>query len=139
MTKIKKHGRWAEWEAAVLSKVRNPLKCQQTVMKRQQAIDDDQDEADLVKQHIAGKLQSERLDPNRCHVFLPSIVLASWITEVVGKTMPPTKVTPYLKTLGIPELLRPGRTAKKAGWIWKGQKAKKGEELKHWELLRKIP
>ena len=47
MAPIKEYKRWAAWEEAILTKACDPLKCQETIMKRQQEVDDDQDEADL--------------------------------------------------------------------------------------------
>ena len=118
-----KHGRWAQWEASVLSRVANPQKCQQLIRRRQRAVDDEQDETQLVTELLRRMIRKCRHDPDTCAVFIPTAMLAEWISNFTGERMAVTKVTPYLKTLGIFELRRRTRRSWGAGWIWQGANA----------------
>ncbi len=125
MGQIQKYARWADWEAAVLSKAKDPEKCQQIILARQREVDDNQDESDLIASILRQKLTQNRHSPDTCCVIMSVNKLAKWLSEETGEKRHLTKVTPYLKTLAIPELSRAPRQAKGAGWIWRGLKAAK--------------
>src|SRR5258708_7488341 len=107
MGQLNKYARWSEWEASVLSRVKDPLKCQKVILVRQRNVDDDQDESDLVAARFREKLSWEKQNPDTCCVFIRTSTLAEWLGALNGGQMHQTRVTPYLKTLGIPELERP--------------------------------
>lgn len=123
MGNLSKHGRWAQWEAGVLSRVADPQKCQQVIRQRQLAVDDDQDEANLISECIRKEIRRCGHNPNTCVVFVPTTKLAELIAELTGERRAVTRLTPYLKTLSIPELRRARRTRNCAGWIWCGVNA----------------
>ena len=139
MSELKKYARWAEWEAAILLKVKDPQKCQEEILRRQQEVDDDQDESHLIATHIRSKLARHGQNPESCCLFISATLLAEWISEVNGEKKHATKITPYLRMLSIPELSRATRSAKAAGWIWRGAKAKKTQNPVSFDKLKHIP
>lgn len=139
MSQLQKYARWSEWEASVLSKVKDPQKCQKIILTRQRKVDDDQDEADLVAAHIREKLGKEKQKPDTCCVFIRTSLLAEWLTELKDGKMDQTKVTPYLKNLGVRELKRAPRKATGAGWVWRGRKAKKSAKPVDLEKIKCMP
>jgi len=127
MKKLKKYGRWAEWEQCILGRVADSEKVQALILKRQIEVDDDQDEVDIVMECIRSKIKSHTSPDNidiSCYI-IPTITIAEWVKDVRPDKGIPTKVTPYLRTLGIPELVKASRNATHSAWIWRGGKASK--------------
>jgi hypothetical protein len=117
------YSRWAAFEAAVLSKVKDPKKCMKVIAQRQARVDDDSNEADLVAAHIRKKLKDNSEDPDTCCIFFMTPEITRWLQEATGTKLPINKATPYLRALAIPEL----RYTKKngvPGWVWRGPRAK---------------
>jgi hypothetical protein len=117
------YARWNGWEQAVLSRLANPAELQRVILERQGAMDDDDQTADLVGDHIAQQLAHRHINPDTGHVFLRLPVLAEWLSQI-DKECPATKVTPYLRQLSIPQLsynqgVREPGTGQR-GWVWRG-------------------
>ncbi len=137
MERLTQHTRWPEWEFAVLAKVGSPQSCQKLIARRQNEVDDDQDESHLVACFIREKLREAGRNPETCYVFVRSRLLATWFAEATGEKLPVNKVTPYLKAVGIPEL-QSKRLTDAVGWVWRGSKVKPNEGLVDFETGRLI-
>ncbi|QGJ68816.1 Hypothetical protein PBC10988_4790 [Planctomycetales bacterium 10988] len=111
--------RWAEWEAQVLCKVEDFEACQTIIRDRQQDVDDDSQEANLIRDQLQQKLRQGDYDPLTCCVSLDCRTLSRWLSDWLNKPLAPTKVTPYLTNLHIQEIDRK-RCSAGAQWIWRG-------------------
>jgi hypothetical protein len=123
------YSRWAPFEKAVLAKLTNYAECLTVIAQRQAQVDDDSNEADLVKAHLQKRLRDHELDPETCCVFFTTAELAAWVQEAIGSKLAINKTTPYLRTLGVAEM----RYSKKSGvpgWVWRGLQARPGEPAK---------
>ncbi len=127
---IKKHSRWAAWGDAILNKVARPDKCQRLIRQRQNDVDDDQDESDLVVEEIRRQFRRVGRDPDNCQVFIRAKYLSEWVYEATGERITPARVSGYLRALNLSELKSQKRKSRGAGWIWKGGncKVKKTED-----------
>lgn len=129
--KITNYTRWAAWEREVLSKVDRPAECQKLVKSRQQEMDDDRSEAELVADHFREELIQRGHDPDRDSVFIPSQVAADWLTAVTRTSSATNRATTHIEGLGIPELSRT-KKAGRPGWRWLGASVgKKNTAMQH--------
>ena len=128
MAELKTFTRWADWEQGVLSRVNDPDKCQHRIRERQQAVDDDATEAQLVAAEFRQALRRRGFDPDSACVFVPSRIAAKLLKTVTGVNRATNYATRYLRTLKIAEL---SRTEKDSvpGWRWRGSKAKEEETM----------
>jgi hypothetical protein len=115
-------GRWPTWQHQVLAKVNDPDKCERLNQSRQEVLDDDAHERDLVVAEFRERLLDKRVEPDRAVVFIPIFVLADWLKLATGEQKALNKVTAYLRTLAIPELRYLKRNGT-PGWVWRGCKA----------------
>jgi hypothetical protein len=114
--------RWSAWEAAVLSKTTCYEECQSTILQRQQEIDIDEDERQVIIEYLTTKLIELRHDPDTERLHIPSATAAEWIALVRGSRLETNKVSAFLNGLGIPTLKKCTDTSKR-GWVWTGPKA----------------
>jgi hypothetical protein len=119
--------RWGAWEREVLSKTAMPDRCLKLIAERQETVDDDNAERDLVADHFARKLEEHGHRPAEACVLIPSQVAAEWLSEVMRKTFATNHATAHLGGLSIAELRR-SRTKDLRGWIWTGPEARQGVE-----------
>jgi hypothetical protein len=118
------YSRWGLWEEAVLTRVGDPSECQQVILERQQDVDADDEEADLVREAFIHELEYRGHTPAaEAKVLIPSSVAADIVNEATGESRPKNKASGYLKTLKIKELRKSDRGVGK-GWLWTGVKAK---------------
>ena len=115
--------RWAAFEKAVLSKLNEPRECLRVIAQRQQQIDDDSNEADLVAAYIRKRLTDHNLDPDTCHVYMTTAEITDWLREAIGTKLPVNKATPFLRALAIVELRYTKRNGA-PGWAWRGRNSK---------------
>jgi len=57
-------GRWSTWEKGILSRIGDPAECQRVIEERQAAIDDDQTEADIVREGVRAELRRRGASPD---------------------------------------------------------------------------
>ncbi len=88
-------------------------------------MDDDQEEADLVRAAFADALQRLGHNPERGCFLIPSKVAAEILKDATGEARPPNKASAYLKTLGITELRKSDRSDAR-GWVWSGRQSTPG-------------
>lgn len=131
MTGLERYSRWSAWERAVLEKLDDPAGCQRVILQRQREVDDDANEAEVVRDAIAALILEGGFDPDSHVVFIASRQLAWCLSQATGEKVGETKVSARLRALGINELAKKTRCAKANGWIWRGQRAKRDQKVVH--------
>ena len=111
--------RWATWEAGVLCRMQKFEECQKVISERQGAIDDDNLGRDLLVDRIKENILERGYDPDKCHLRIPSSLMAAWVSEAIGKKMDPARATNHLKALAISELSSHKGTKGTRLWVWK--------------------
>jgi hypothetical protein len=119
---LARYSRWAAWERLVLARLQKPATLQSLIEERQGDVDDDSEEADLVRGAIRQALESAGVDPERQNVLIPSSRMAEIVNGATGEKRPTNKVSAYLKTLQLPELRKSNRGCVR-GWLWSGPQA----------------
>jgi len=116
------HSRWGDWEAGVLARLPEPAALLALIQQRQEAVDDDSEETELVRSHFRDELQRVGRDPDRVKVFVPSGVAADWLKAATKQHRQTNKASAYLRQLAIPEL-RKSKHDGRPGWLWQGVQA----------------
>ncbi len=115
--------RWGPWESAVLSRVADPVECQKVIEERQAEFDDDQCEADIVREGIREELLRRGHNPDIEVVWIPSRDAAQIINRLENEEKRPyNRAMTHLYTLAIPELRRSNRRGER-GCVWTGSQA----------------
>jgi hypothetical protein len=114
--------RWGSWESVVLCRLPKAEDLQALIAQRQDDVDDDQDEADLVREAFRADLEARKHVPDREVILLPTKDCWDILRRCMDDNRAVTKVTPYLKTLNIRELRQSNRGDAK-GWVWTGAQA----------------
>jgi hypothetical protein len=117
--KLARYSRWSAWEQAVLSHVAEPADCQKVIEERQDTIDDDKHEADIVRGVFVNELRARGHDPLQDAVWLSSVEVAGFVSLATGERTAPKRATSYLRTLSIPELRKCDYLGQR-GWAWRG-------------------
>ena len=118
---MKPSGRWAAWERDVLSKTALLTECQEVIKERQGLIDDDKEEADLVREAFRDNLECLcRKNPDALCILIPSRKAAEWLSECCRKPFATNQASGHIRTLGIKEL-SPSRENTGRGWVWRGK------------------
>jgi hypothetical protein len=130
--------RWPEFEERVLRKLDDAEQVIALVLRRQREVDVDATEADVIAGHLRERLRGQGHDPDTSVVFLPTAVMADLLEEATREKRPVTRVTPYLRSLGIAELSYTKRTGR-PGWLWKGRRVKPNERAVVVEPWRRDP
>jgi hypothetical protein len=111
--------RWGTWEGDVLTRVSDPAGCQRVIRERQEYVDDDANEAGLVREYIVDALGTLGHQADNAVVFIPSAELADWANAALGERRPVPRAIVHLRTLAIPELRYCPRGSGR-GWVWRG-------------------
>lgn len=120
---LTKFSRWSTWERAVLSRVADPSECQKVIEERQAAIDEDQTEAEIVRDGFREELKHRGHNPDTEVIWIPSKVAAQIINRIENEDRRPTpRAIIRLYLMSIPELRRSNR-AKARGCVWTGPDA----------------
>jgi hypothetical protein len=117
-TPLARYSRWGAWEAGVLSRVGDPSECQRVIAERQEDIDDDDAESDMVREGFRAELTKRLHNPDFEAIWIPAAVAANIVNEATGERYPRNRAGVYLGTLGIPELRKSNQHAR--GWAWRG-------------------
>src|SRR5262249_4048296 len=110
------------WEREVLAHCEAAAQCAEEIRRRQQELDADQEEAELVRTGFRAVLRKAGCDPDKGKVWIPSLLVSLIYQEATGEKMGAAKVTSLLKTLAIPELAYK-RLNRGPGWLWTGAAA----------------
>jgi hypothetical protein len=123
-----RYNRWGAWEAGVLSRVGDPSECQKVIAERQEAVDDDANEAATVRDAFRAELQRRGHDPDAEALWIPSAVAAEVVCAATNERYAINKASAYLGTLSIPEL-RKSDLGGGRGWAWRGRQSPTGQAL----------
>jgi hypothetical protein len=119
---LNRFSRWSMWERAVLSRVGDPAECQRVIEERQAAIDDDQSQADSVREGFREELHRRGHCPDTQIVWMPSKEAAAIVNRVENEERRPfNRAMTHLYMLGIPEIRRSNRGGR--GCVWTGLRA----------------
>jgi hypothetical protein len=113
--------RWGLWEREVLARLPEPEKLQEVIGRRREAVDDDAEEADLIREAIVEELKARgHGDPEECGVRFPAAVLAEIVGRALNERLTTTASGTKLKALGgaIPELQKRVSRGRKE-WVWR--------------------
>ena len=116
---LEPQSRWADWEAAVLSKVADPATCQSLILERQGVVDEGDADRDVVRDHLMEVLAAKLGDADEVLTIIPSRDMALIVSEAMRKHYETNPASSFLKGLAIPELT-PFRSKKIRGWLWCG-------------------
>ncbi len=123
-SELANHGRWGSWESGVLSRVERPDDCRELIGERQDEVDDDTTEADLVRAVFIQQLTTLLHAPATDVVWIPTRFAGQWCNEALGERRPIQKASSYLDSLSVPELRRSKRADFGGrGWEWRGTNA----------------
>jgi hypothetical protein len=120
--KLSRFSRWGEWEALVLARLPEPADAQRVIEERQDSIDDDAEESELIREAFAAELRRRGHDPERDNVFIPAQVAATIVNTATNEKRPTNKTSGYLKALAITGLRKSKRDGER-GWGWFGPNA----------------
>lgn len=121
------HSRWGLWESQVLCRASpEPAEVLRVIEERRKEADDDDAEADLVREKFCQELRERKHDPETDVVFIPSQIAAEFTNYALGERRPVNKACSYLNTLSIAEL-RKGEMNQKRGFRWTGVNSPAGE------------
>src|SRR5260370_2701868 len=76
---LAKHSRWASWERDVLSRVTDPVACQKVIVDRQDAVDEDEEEKEIVRSAFQEHLRRHGPDPEIAVVQIPASTAATMV------------------------------------------------------------
>src|SRR5262249_3608926 len=79
------HSRWGAWEDLGLARLPGSAAAQELIAERQDAVDEDREAADLVREGFAGELKSRGHDPGRAVVFIPMPAVAAIVIAATGE------------------------------------------------------
>jgi len=118
--------RKANWEQEVLARVAADVgACRALIAERSAAIDDDEEEQDLVRAAFREELKARKHEPATGVIFLPSATVADWLNRATGDRLKTNQASAKLKRMGIPELTKSKREGC-PGFIWRGAGAEAG-------------
>jgi hypothetical protein len=125
---LARHSRWGSWEDLVIARLPRPAETQQIIEQRQGEVDDDREEADLVRDAFINELLNRDHNPHTETILIPSATVAYIVNEALGEKRPINKASAYLKTLGIKELRKSDRSDAR-GWMWCGSQSKSAKAV----------
>lgn len=83
-TELAQHSRWGAWEAGVLARLSNPADASKLIQERQQLVNAELDEAEVIEEYFGEQLQTLGYDPVTAQVRIPVSVTADWFKKATG-------------------------------------------------------
>lgn len=117
------HSRWGLWERQVLARLPEPERLQAIINDRRGEVDDDEDEAELVRAAIIQEFEERGVNmPDDVCVKIPAKVAHQIVCDALGEKLSVTAAGTRLKKLmgAIPELTRV-KAARGIVWKWQGK------------------
>jgi hypothetical protein len=121
--------RWAAWERDVLSKTDMLPKCQDLIVERQNAVDDDNEERDQVVELFEAKLKLFQ-HPRTARVRIPSITAFHWLKEI-SPVKSVNAASAMLRRMAIKQLSKNDK-GNSRGWIWTPEESDPDSEPWDW-------
>ena len=132
-TELDKLTRWATWERHILQRLPDPEEAQRVITERQAAVDVEADEAAVIMDHFAMRLESLRYDVDSQRILIPSTLAAAWYAEATGERKATVGVSRILKQFmdegRLPRLSVNNCRSYGRGLIWTGQDADRHERI----------
>lgn len=124
---LKSFGRWATWEQAILSRLPEPGEAQRVIAERQNAINTDLDESEIVEEYFGDQLGRLNYDVQRAQVRIPSAVAARWYAWAINENVRSTVASKRLHQMANEGQLKrlspePGRSHGRC-YVWTGPAA----------------
>lgn len=119
--------RWGAWSRDILTKLPDYPGIEKEIRKRQDDLDSDEEEKDLVIDYIRNMLAAYGFNPDTQAILIPSSTICEWIQGATNKKLPTNHASAFLKGLSILNLKKSDRKGKR-NWIWTGNNAKPGHE-----------
>jgi hypothetical protein len=119
--------RWAGWERDVLAKVPLCQECLRLISQRRNEVDDDNDEASLIRSEFWRQLEFRNHTPEFTIVFIPSRIAAAWIGMATNERWATNRASAHLKALQILELKKTKKHGS-PGWCWRGSRVRQTEK-----------
>jgi hypothetical protein len=120
--------RWASWERDVLSRVKLATECQAIIDERRDVVDEDDEEAHVVREYFRNRLISSGHEPETEHIRIPASIAATWVEQATNSKRATNAASAYLGKLGIPEIHKV-RNNDFRGWAWAAGNAIKNEPI----------
>jgi hypothetical protein len=115
-------GRWPEWQADVLGKVRDYPACQKAIAERCTAIDSDDEAAEIFEDQVRHRLAERGHEPSTEFIRIPSGVMGVWYSRIHKAHVAAKTATEKLDLLPL-KRLRYCRTKSERFWLWSGEDA----------------
>ena len=125
---LQSYSRWAQWEADVLCKLREPELLQRTILERQRWINGDSADASAIEEFFESKLIDLHCDTVNCKFYLPVQVVSDWLSELERRryTAEQARAKLYeLHAVGTIQRLHPHRIGQRS-FAWVGKDAMNG-------------
>ncbi|MBL8830292.1 MAG: hypothetical protein JNM18_25165 [Planctomycetaceae bacterium] len=82
-----KLSRWASFDGEVIARLADPAGVMRIIEDRRKVSDVEVDEASLIQTLVRDKLEDLHCDTDSCHIFIPSSVMAGWVSEAIGERL----------------------------------------------------
>jgi hypothetical protein len=116
--------RWGHWEREVLARVAEPNGLLQLIQERRRAVDDDEDEAEMLRDAIVHAIRSDGCNPETDTIWIASDFLQSLVARALGEPLSAKKAASKIKDFqGHLTELSISRRETARGWLWKGKSA----------------
>jgi hypothetical protein len=115
--------RWGDWERDVLGRLAEPERLQNLICERRGAVDDDDDEADLIREAIVDELRVRgHGDAAICGVRITAAVMTDIVNRALNERLTTTSAGTKLKSFaGAIKELRKGIINGRKVWLWCGE------------------
>ena len=130
--------RWAAWERDILSKLDHYLDLESEIKARQDSIDDDQDEKEIIIEFFRTKLEEFKHNPDGDAVLIPSATIAEWVSQATRKNYATNQASAFLNGLSISNLSKSDRNGQRC-WMWTGNQAKSKTPVSFDEWIMSVP
>ena len=91
------YSRWGAWEEDVLSRLPDPTGAQTVIAERQQAVDVEEEETNLIAEFFQNKLSDLTYDTDREQILVPSKIAARWLNEATNENITTAAASRRLK------------------------------------------
>jgi hypothetical protein len=114
--------RWASWERAILSRLKDPESIQALIEERSVVADEDHTTAESINEFFEEQLRYMGYDPIEEAVHIPAEIAREWLVDSSGKEFTKRSANSHIKQLldgGSLRNLKINPSRKKGrGWIW---------------------
>ncbi len=121
--RLSSFSRWGAWEAATIARLANPESLQRLIRERANEVDDDQEEANLIREAIADEIRDRgHGDPNEMTVRIPCRTMVEIVNRALQERLTATAVGTKLKALaGSIAEIKKCSNGKRRFWLWSGK------------------